>query len=151
VPFIGVTLAIILSFAAVNGLFDAFIPRFCIGSQNLNEIYYAYNVWCERRMQLPVYLHFTQLLTIGLAALIFCNFAVRSVSKRHWMWAACGICSVQGAIWTAILLGRGFSYGYLIWPKEFVSVESAAIPIIIGVWMEIRQSRFPHGVMFERG
>lgn len=85
--------------------------------------------------------HIAQLAAVTALAITFCEKAESSASKRHWMWTACGICSVQTCLWT-VFVGHTFAPPLHLWPfpTELIPLESAMIPIAIAVSRELRQN-----------
>lgn len=85
--------------------------------------------------------HIAQVAAVAALAITFCELAQSSTSKRHWMWIACGICSVQSCLWT-VFVGHTFAPPPYLWPFPTgpIPLESAIIPVAIAVARELRQS-----------
>jgi hypothetical protein len=136
-PFFGSVLAMGLVYLFVLSVFYCFVsfPRFnvsCAAFDSVLTVYYG---------QIDMWQHLSQMVALAAAAFICCRLAVRSVSKRYWLWVACGICAVQGYLWTMTVTAHSISIGYFLWPIKLVPVESALIPIVIAVVIDTRQRR----------
>lgn len=136
-PFFSTPFAIAAAFLMVLRITPPRGPEF-----HFNFVTHAFemtNAWAAR----VLICHLAQLAVTAALASIFCKLATASASARFWMLTACGICSVQCCWWTVLVSGGGFSMPPGSWPTPapLLPLESAIIPIVIALSMELHQRR----------
>jgi hypothetical protein len=135
-PFLGMIVAIVLSFASVVGVFYCIRPFLHWPTSDVGSMaatltaYYADIEMCTRLMQLFL---------TGTTAFLFCRLTIRSAAAPVWMWIACLICAVESYIMQISIHAHSVIVGNILWTGNVVAIGCALFPFAIALSIQWRQ------------
>lgn len=92
----------------------------------------------------------THVLMTALTSLLFCWLFARTVSRRKWLWIACGICGFESYFLHVFIAPHDLWVG-LVWPVNVFrpfAFFCACIPFAVAAFLQVRQRKIEASRIF---